>query len=147
MIFAIQRIEKDDWVASRLSELAHRISFSEVRDGGSERIDYALLVVNEENVPCGYMTCMELDQSTVYWQYGGAFPSAAKSIWTMKGYQLLADWHRARYRHILTFIENTNVAMLKMAMRVGFLVTGIRHLDGRILLEHSMKGLCAPNSY
>lgn len=138
MKFKIEKIDVETW-KKNFSENAHKIAFSEIWDRNRERIDYALLAISDKDVPLGYMTCRELDEKAVYWQYGGAFPSVEKSIYALPCYKAMRDWHLERYEHIGTLIENTNAPMLKMAQKVGFLITGIRYFGGKILLEHTLK--------
>lgn len=49
----------------------------------------------------------------------------------------IIEWAEfAGYRRIAFLVENTNEAMLKLAMRCGFLIVGLRTFKGLILLEH-----------
>jgi hypothetical protein len=135
--FEIEQIDAQTWT-STFSQNAHRIAFGEIREPDKERIDYALLIASN-GIALGYMTCRELDSKAVYWQYGGAFPSVEKTVHALPAYKALRDWHLERYDVIGTLIENTNFPMLKMAQKVGFLITGIRVFNGKILLEHTLK--------
>lgn len=87
----------------------------------------------------GYLTCRETDAHTLYWQYGGAFPGTIKSSMTWIGYQAFALWCKQRYKRVVTYIENKNTVMLKMAMKIGFVIQGIKVFDGHILLEHVLE--------
>ena len=49
------------------------------------------------------------------------------------------EWCKPRYKRITTLIENKNTVMLKMAMKVGFRVIGVRNFQGSILLEHLLE--------
>lgn len=138
MSFRIEKIGAEIW-KKNFSELAHKISFQTIRKGELERIDYALLLINHADEPVGYMTCRELDAKTVYWQFGGAMPNVKDTIYSFAGYKEMASWHLNQYDRIYTYIENTNTVMLKMAMKVGFLITGIKFFDGSVMLEHSLK--------
>lgn len=127
-------INKHEW--SPLSEKAHLIAFNKSKPSDWDRIDYALVVANGET-PMGYVTCREVDAKTVYWQFGGAFPGTKGTPMTWQGYQAFVEWCKLRgYDRITTLIENENVAMLKMAMKVGFRIQGIRYAQGSVLLEH-----------
>lgn len=118
-----------------MSEKAHLLCFKENKPKEWDRIDFALLGVNDEGIPLGYITCRELDANVLYWQFGGAFPSSRSTIHCMACYCSFYNFCRTRYKRICTYIENTNQVMLKMAMKIGFLITGIRNFDGSILLE------------
>ena len=137
MFFKVVKIGPELW-KQRFSDEAHRISFSEARNY-DERIDYALLGINEKDEPCGYMTCRELDSRSVYWQFGGMFPPVLDTIYSFRLLQNFLRWHRENYDRVSFLVENTNSVFLKMAMKLGFKITGVRNFKGSILLEHSME--------
>lgn len=132
----VDRIEKEAW--SVLSEHAHIISFEEKKPREWDRIDYAL-IVNKDNVPMGFVTCREHDAHTLYWQFGGAFPGTKETSLSFLGYQALVQYVKPQYKRLTTLIENENTAMLKMAMKVGFRIVGIRFYNGSVLLEHVLE--------
>lgn len=133
----IHKLSPQEW--SIFSEQAHLLAFDEIRPFLSERIDYALLATSDENKPMGYVTVRELDDESVYWQFGGSFPETRGSMACLKGYRAFLDWHKERYARVATLIENTNIPMLKMAMKVGFLIVGVKNVQGKVLLEHSIE--------
>lgn len=137
MDFSIRKLDKKEW--EDFSESAHKICFNEIKPKEWDRIDYALLVINEKEEPCGYMTCKEIDSKSIFWQYGGGFKPVLETIYSMKAYQALMYWHKERYDRIGTYIENTNSKMLKMAAKIGFKITGIRNYNNQILLEHLLE--------
>ncbi len=131
----VVKISKERW--SELSEKAHLIVFNEIKKPEMERIDYALLVESESGVPMQYATCRELDSESLYFQYGGSFPGTKGSPKSVRCMQKLLEWSEfAGFRRVAFLVENTNEAMLKLAMHCGFLITGIRNFKGLILLEH-----------
>lgn len=129
-------IEAKEWM--KFAENAHLICFNEKRPDAMNRIDYAL-VVEENDMPLAYMTIKELDSETVYMQYGGAFPSAKNTIKSFQSYEVMMNFLKENYKLGLTLIENTNTAMMKFAMKFGLRVTGLKLFNGIILLEHSIK--------
>lgn len=133
----IKRIEAKDWIEN-FSESAHILAFNEVKPKTWDRIDYALLVLMDD-VPSAYMTCREWSHDTVYWQFGGVFPNAKNTIWSYKYYEALINWHRNTYDRCLTYIENTNSPMLKMAAKVGFKIIGVRNYHKSVMLEHLLE--------
>lgn len=128
----VERIEKDQW--REMSSDAHRAVFSEIRDAESERIDFALLAI-EDGKLYGYCTVRELDSESVYWQYGGAFPSSEKSIRAVKSYDCFVGYCKARYRRVSTLVANGNIRYLKLAMSRGFRIIGVRTFKGEIFVE------------
>lgn len=137
MTFTIHKMDPKTWES--FSEHAHRACFSEIKPREWDRIDYALLCTNEKDEPCGYMTCRELDSKSVYWQFGGAFKPIKGTINSMRVYEAFINWHKERYQRVCTYIENDNRAMLRMADKVGFKITGIRNYNSQVLLEHLLE--------
>lgn len=117
-----------------VSEDAHLVTFNELRPCDMNRIDFALVVWNEN--PLGYMTCREFDSETIYISYGGAFE---KSFKVLEGYKAMIKSLKETYKRATTLIENNNIPMLKMAMSQGFLVTGIKNFKNQIYLELSQE--------
>lgn len=134
MNLSVNKLDADQWQA--YSSYAHLICFHEKDRYQIERIDFALLVINKEiESPVGYITCKEFDAHTIYWQHGGAFPGTI-GIPVYKSYQACIVWAKNKYKRIFTLIENTNKRMLKMAMKVGFDIIGVKNIGGSIMLEH-----------
>ncbi len=130
------QVSKDKW--TELSEKAHLIVFNEVKKPELERIDYALMVESNSGIPLQYATCRELDAESLYLQYGGSFPGTKGSVSSLRCFEKLLEWAEfAGFRRVSFLVENTNEAMLKLAMRCGFLIVGIRNFKGLILLEHA----------
>lgn len=132
----VVKFSAHDW--KQYSENAHMIAFNEIKSRDFDRIDFALLVVNE-NRPLGYVTCRETNAESVYWQFGGSFPGTKDTAITFRGYQVFIDWTKARYKRISTLIRNDNTVMLKMAMKVGFRIVGIKTFQDSILLDHVLE--------
>lgn len=132
----IQAISSDEW--KQCAEDAHLICFGEKRPADMNRISFALLTT-KDGLPQCYMTVREVDSESAYMNYGGAFPSAKDSHKAYQSYQMMLDFLKSRYRRASTLIENTNLVMLKFAMKQGLLVTGIRYFKDSILLELSIE--------
>lgn len=128
----VERVEKSEW--SSVSESAHSAVFQEIRPKEWDRIDYALLTVEDGRL-YGYCTVRELDSKSIYLQYGGAFPPASKSVKAYRCYGALINYFVGKYEHVTTLVENTNVAYLKLAMAFGFRIIGVRFFSGEIFVE------------
>lgn len=126
---------KEEW--KPVSETAHLLCFGTKKPESLDRIDFALVVGTE--TPAGYLTCREQDADTLYWQFGGAFPGTRNSSMTWKGYQAFVEWCKPKYKRITTLIENDNTVMLKMAMKIGFRIQGVRVFKGQVLVEHLLE--------
>lgn len=132
----VERFSRAEW--REFSENAHFVCFGKHKPAEWDRIDFALLVVDEEK-PMGYVTCREIDAETLYWQFGGAFPGTRDTHRSFRGYQAFVDYCKPKYKRISTLIENDNLVMLKMAMKVGYRIIGVRSFKGSILLEHLLE--------
>ena len=129
----VKKITAREW--SEMSEKAHLICFSENRPAGMDRIDFALLNVRGADL-LSYCTVRELDKDSCYWQYGGAFPNTKGTPTSWRSYQMYADWCFSNgYQRISTYIENTNLPMIKIALKVGFKIIGTRTFKNQILVE------------
>ena len=137
MKIELKRLGADEW--ARFAENAHLATFGEFRSKGKDRIDFALLAIDEHDTPIGYMTVKELDSETVYWQFGGALPDYKGTNTMWHAYVAASAYCKERYKRVFTYIENTNPPMLKFAMKLGFRIIGIRNFGKHILLEHLLE--------
>lgn len=117
------------------AESAHLILFNEKRPKEMNRIDFALMATEKE-IPLGYITIRELDNESIYWQYGGIFPSIKDTAVAFRVYRRGIEYCIAQgYKNISTLVDNTNIVMIKFAFKMGFKIIGIRYFDGKILCE------------
>lgn len=137
-MFEVIEIDGETWKET-YSELAHRIGFGKIKKKETERIDFALMAVDTKK-PLGYITCRELDDKTLYWQFGAPFPGTKGTANVFRAYEAGAKYCLKRYNRILTYIGNKNTPMLRLAMQVGFRITGVRIYDDEVLVEHTLKG-------
>lgn len=122
--------------AREWAESAHLIAFNEKRPAEMNRIDFALLVVNaEKNQPAGFCTVRELDSESIYWQYGGAFTHTIGTCWVGPMYEALIAWCKGKYKRISTLVSNQNVAYLKLCMKFGFRIIGVRLFQNEVFVE------------
>jgi RimJ/RimL family protein N-acetyltransferase len=113
---------------------AHRAVFGEIKPPSIDRISYALLVVKDENV-VGYVTVREHDAECVYWQFGGVFKKYRKSIIAVKAIETALEWQKKHSRRIVTYVENTNLPMLRFYLAYGFLIIGTRTYNGQVMCD------------
>lgn len=134
-MFDVKLIGRDDW-KTFFAEEAHKLVFSEKRSADLDRIDFAILLVKEDS-PVAFATCREHDSETVYMQYGGALPLNKKTYGVSQGYGQMIEFlsHNKTYKRVTTRIGNENVAMLRLAMAVGFRIVGVTTFKGDVLLE------------
>lgn len=128
----VEKLYPDEWAL--ICSDAHLSVFDESRDPKLDRITYAL-IAKKDNEPCAYVTVRETDSETVYWQFGGSFPGTRGTTRTMQAYLSFIQWTKERYKRITTFVENTNISYLRLAMSCGFLISGIKNFKNTILVE------------
>ena len=108
--------------------------FDTYRPKEIDRVDFVLLG-ELEGKPLGFLSCKAFDSQTVYCQFGGAFPEVEK-VYRARAYQQALIFLKERYKTVFTFVDNTNVPMLRLAMANGFLIEGIRMSgSGKVLVE------------
>lgn len=131
----IVKVHPEDWKS--LSRNAHLASFAESYDGEDfERISFAVLMMRKGTQEIvGWATCREHDRDTLYLKTGGALRGAKTTSLSYSGYKQFIDWTSAKYKRVVTLIENKNSDMLRMALKAGFLVIGVRVFQNRIYLE------------
>jgi len=134
----VVKISKDDW--GKLSKEAHLITFGEDKKPDAERIDFTLAVESFGGVPMAYATCKELDSESLYWQYGGSFPDTKGTVHSFRAMKELLKWVKtAGYVRLGFYVENDNAPMLKLALKTGFKIMGVRYFRDSILLEHRLE--------
>lgn len=131
----VQRISKEDW-KEKFAEDAHISVFKEPWPADFERIDFALLTVDDEDNLVQYVTLREMDKESVYLQYGGSFADYRGSIKSFESYSTILDYLSESYKNVGFLVENTNFPMLKFAIKKEFVIVGTRYADGKLFLEH-----------
>lgn len=127
-------ISKEQW--KNISPYFHGMIFSNKEFSEIENIDFACSLVDGEST-LGYCTFRILDKTHVYMQYGGAIDKGL--FINLKAYTTLIEALKKEYLYITTLIKNDNFTMLKMAMKAGFKIVGIRIIKNEIYLEHSIE--------
>ena len=118
----VTKVSRDEF--NVISEDVHKGCFQEIRPKEMSRISYALLTSTEEKGLTSYATVIEHDSLSAYMQHGGTFYPDNKML-TTKSYFKLIEFLRFHYPVITTRIFNWNVAMIKLALQAGFLITGV----------------------
>lgn len=127
-----EKIPAEEWKV--LDELSHTICFGEKRPSDLNRHHFVMAGFLGKEL-MGYTTCIEMDSETVYLQHGGAFPNYEKSLYVLQSYKALLDSLRPTYKRAWTRVKNTNLVMLKLALKMGFLITGTYQFKGDTLVE------------
>lgn len=128
----VERVSKEDW--HTWADVCYPSVFNAVRPKALERIDYALLAMEEKEI-LTFVTVKEMDSETAYWQFGGAMAEAKKSYRAVMAYMMMIRWEMERHKRITTKIENDNISMLKVAMACGFKIQGVSGFKGKTFVE------------
>ncbi len=128
-------ITKEGWLDSWQMHRAYAKTFHELRPAHLERPDFVLFCEYKER-PCGFVTCIEMDSETVYWQFGGLFDEVKSTIAARSAISGCIEKMREKgFKRISTRVENTNLRMLRLEMKFGFLVVGTYTFKNKIYLE------------
>lgn len=127
-----EKIPNEEWKV--MEELSHIICFGDQRPASLNRHHFVIAGFIDKEI-MGYTTCIEMDSETVYLQHGGSFPNYEKSLYVWQAYQALLELLRPDYKRAWTRVKNTNTVMLKLALKLGFLITGIYQFKGDTLVE------------
>lgn len=139
MSLSLLKLTPEEWRMSARD--AHVAAFDEMPPEGYDNIDAALLVINTiVDKPIVYITVKDLGGGEVYLKHGGAFDLAKNSTWAFSAYRLAIAHLSESYNKMSTLVHNTNIKYLKMALSVGFKVTGMKVVEGNTLLELTMRG-------
>jgi hypothetical protein len=132
----LESVSPDTW--RKLAREVHAQVFRHAYDPTWDRLDQALLLVDENRSVKGFATVREQDQHTAFLEWGGAMPKARFSMDAVRGWEQVLEWCRERYPRVKMFVENTNFPMLKLAIASEFKVIGLKCHEGRIYLEHTL---------
>lgn len=133
MKYWVSRYSKDDWIAN-FSEMFVKAVFGTSRPNSSERVDFALVSFKDKE-PFGFVSCIEFDSETLYWQFGGAIKAYQGTLDVLHGYKAAVDWSLDHYKMIMVRVDNDNIKILHLLMKFGFRVVGTFVSKSRILLE------------
>lgn len=130
----IDKLTEAEWKNSYMKNM-YDSAFGEIRKVEIEKCDFVLIAKNSEFKPVGFVTCHEMDSETLYWQFGGASKEIKNTFHVLNHYINFIKWSISRYKRITTRIENTNTAMLKIAIKCGFIIYGIWNFKNTVYLE------------
>lgn len=126
----IKIYSKKEWL--EYSSQFHDVVFNNPEFKEIENIDFSLVAFDGDEA-LGFATIRVLDKFHAYMQYGGAVKKGYKIL---SAYLKMIELLKGSFLNITTLIENTNHPMIKLAMKAGFNINGIRIKSGNIYLEH-----------
>lgn len=130
----IEVVSPENW--RRIGAQVHAQVFGEKISPQFDRLDYALICLDESRAVMGYLTAFEPDRDTILWQWGGVLPGARGTPGTVRGMEKLLAWSKERYCRVKFYTANQNVSMLRIALAVGFTIVGMKTGNrGQLFLE------------
>lgn len=132
MSYNVRVFSPEEW--QLVAEDAHKSVFGQERPNSLNKHHFIVAGYTGDKLG-GYMTCLEMDSETCYIQYGGAFPPFQGTVHVVPGYHAMLTYLHEHYVRLTTKIENKNVSMLKMAMAMGFLITGCTSFENKLYLD------------
>lgn len=127
----VVKYDKEQW--ELVSEGIHELVFDEIRPSFLNRIDYALVVWDEE--PIGYVTCRETDSESIYISYGGIIPKNRRTDKSKQAMNEIISYLKSNYKRANMLVENTNIFMLKKALNNNFIPVGVANYRGSIFID------------
>lgn len=132
--YVVKQVPKEAWRG--ISENAYAAAFGHHRDDATLRYDFALLVVDQKtDLPAGYTTATEESDEILRWKFGGGFAPVKGRTSALRALTAMVDWHRGRYKHVVTLIKNDNLPSLKIHMAAGFRIFGVHHFKDETFCE------------
>ena len=137
MSLVYSRISKEEW-RERFSHNARMSVFGEDLDPAVERIDFAYLVADGSTDQLYiYCTFYEMDSTSLYLSFGGAFPDSRGTDKTKEALLGLYKYlGKNGYKTVNYHCKNTNPAMIKLGLKTGAVIVGMSVSPRSILLEH-----------
>ena len=135
-LYELRVLSNEEWAL--LGRTSHALTFGEMREPMLNRHHFTVAVMHSGDMG-GFFTCLEMDSETLYIQHGGVLPNFQKTIHATQGYAAFIDWCEARYKRLTTKIENINAPMLRLAMKMGFLIVGTSTFKNKIYLDHLLE--------
>lgn len=128
-------VKKEDWLDSWQMHRCYAQVFHGERSSQIERPSFAFLCTEDERIKA-FITCVEMDSETLYWQFGGAFDQIKGTLKVKKALMsCLAESRVLGFKRVRFMVENGNVSMIKLALHCGFLICGTYFAKETIFVE------------
>lgn len=105
--------------------------------------DWIYVVIDEEKDKCiGFTTVSLVKKGEVYIHWGGTMPEYRGTFNILRYFrELLSLIHSNGFKWILLDTENTNAAMIKLALSSGFIINGTKQTTlGKLYLQMIKEG-------
>ena len=130
-------VDSKEW-GERWSAPFHRLVFNHERTG--ERVTGAFISLDDGGKPFAFVTYIEMDDETVYLQFGGVLSTRRGTVKTYRRFMSFLSDMKKRYTFIKTKVERTNRTYLTMALRAGFIISGLEFNNKEPLVLLEMRG-------
>jgi hypothetical protein len=121
---------------AEIAEVARLKSFGDFRPASFDRIDFAMLLLDDQNRPVGYANGSALTADTWHMKYVAAFHRDV-GIHVMGDFDPIVHGHlRALgFRRVLTHISPENLPALRFTMKLGYRICGYANFANEPLVE------------
>ena len=105
------------------------------------RSDFVLVITDDDNREVfGFVSCLEHTPKEIHIQFGGLERKhrGMKSLAILR--RILSRLHSTGYKWITMIVENTNAAMIRLALKEGFIIHGVRVATDHTTYVEMIKG-------
>lgn len=134
-MISARAITKKEWDV--FGETLHQSVFNWFRSRDDDKCDYAIIIEKDSHV-AGFITVRELGVKRAHLLFGGVIPSFRGTLNTVLTYSTILDNLAKCYDTCTTCIENTNNDMLRISLKLGYKIIGIKTIDGCSFVELEM---------
>jgi hypothetical protein len=119
----ISQLNGEQW--GEVSEAFHQLVFSHQREKTTERVTGAFVDMDSTGRPFGFATYIELDDATVYLQFGGVIGPRQKTPKSYKRFVAFVEELQTKYEFIKTKVSSKNSLYIMMCLKAGFRINGV----------------------
>lgn len=129
------RVEKfgRDWLEKN-ADYFHRQVIGKQYVQNAAVADFALVTFDEKNLPISYCT-VRLIGGMAFMPFGGTLPDFRGKRVSQKAFNMMVDELISLKKFVGFECKQDNRAMLILGLKKGFYVTGVRSVDGFILVQ------------
>lgn len=126
-------IPKVDW--EHIREAIHHDVF------GNEFLDeyhayhFVVAVTDKDNQLVSYSQVKELDGESAYMTFGGTVSKHRNQGSGYVNFGAMVDMLKGKYKYVGVTTKTTNIGMIKLALNAGFVIIGMRSINGIPNLE------------
>ena len=128
----LRKLTKEQW--KEFEPEAHQLCFGYRVEPDYHNFSHTL-VTELDGKPIAYAQIRELNKDTCYYHFGAVFPPCRGTANSMRSLRMFTEETMKQYKYIITNIRNTNTAMLKLELSIGFVPIGMIVQNNELWLE------------